>query len=154
MNRLLTTLVLLLTIAACGGSDSPTGPGGGGPHNGSFTATIDGTNWAATAITPALTQVPGGFSAIGAGSPTFTVAFAWPEQGTGTYTIGQAIGMNANLSMGGSMWTTTPSGGGGTLTITTRTATQVSGTFSFTMVGVTGTTGTRAVTNGAFTITF
>lgn len=154
MNKLLTSLVLLLTIAACGGSDSPTGLGGG-PTNGSFTATIDGQNWSATSIIPTMASASTGtVSAIGAGSPTYTMAFAWVDAGPGTYTIGQSIGFNGNLSQSGSNWTSTALAGTGTLQVTNRTATQISGTFSFTMLPSGGTTGTRTITNGAFTINF
>lgn len=153
-------VILLLATAACG-SDGPAGPGGpGGPDNGTFSARIDNSNWSASAIMPAITATAGGASAIGAGSQTFTMAFAWQDQqGTGTWTIGgsgSSVGFNASLTSGTQQWVASVIGGSGTLTITTRTANRVAGTFSFTMVPVPGTstTGTRNVTNGQFDVTF
>jgi hypothetical protein len=45
-------------------------------------------------------------------------------------------------------------GGTGTLTITQLSATGVAGTFSFTAVPLAGATGDKAVTAGAFNVTF
>lgn len=155
------TLVILLLLNTACGSDGPAGPGGpGGPNNGTFSARIDNTNWSASMIMPAVTAISGGASAIGAGSQTFTVAFAWQDQqGTGTWTIGgggNSVGFNASLTSGTQQWVASVIGGSGTLTITTRTANRVAGTFSFTMVPVPGTstTGTRNITNGQFDVTF
>ena len=132
----------------------PTGLGNG-PSNGTFTATIDGTNWSATFIAATMAQVSsGGASGFGASSPTYTMGFAWIDQGPGTYTVGQSIGFNGTLTQGSSQWTTSAPGGTGTLTVTNRTASQISGTFSFSMVPSSGTSGTRTVTNGAFNVTF
>lgn len=162
MKRVAFALTTILwAVAACGGSDGPMGPNNpNNPNNGTFSARIDGSNWAATIITPAVTNVSGGVSAIGAGSPSFTMAFAWQDQqGTGTWTIGgggSSIGFNANLTVSGQQWIASSIGGSGTLTITTRTANRVAGTFTFTMVPSAGSsaTGTRNVTNGQFDITF
>lgn len=161
MSRMgLLSVLLLAVCAACGGSDGPTGPGGpGGPNNGSFTARIDGTNWAATIITPSMAQTTGHVSAVGSGSPTFSLAFAWQDQlTTGTWTIGtggQSIGFNANMIQGGQVWVAGAGMGSGTLTITTRTASRVAGTFSFTLMpSQGGATGNRQVTNGQFDVTF
>lgn len=161
MNRMSLLLVFLLAVCAgCGGSDSPTGPGGsGGPNNGTFSARINGTNWSATIITPGMAQTAGHVSALGSGSLNLSIAFAWQDQLTpGTWTIGaggQSVGFNANMSQDGQVWIAGAGGGSGTLTITTRTANRVAGTFSFTMVpGQGGGTGTREVTNGQFDVTF
>jgi hypothetical protein len=158
MRRHLAAL-LMLTLAgtACGGSDGPAGPGGlGGPNNGTFTARIDNTSWAATIILPAYTDIAGGASGIGAGSPTFTVSWAHIDnQQPGTYTIGQSIGFNASVTQGSAMWAANAQQGSGTLSITTRTPNRVAGTFSFTMPPAPGSsaTGTKQITNGQFDVT-
>jgi hypothetical protein len=137
--------------------NNPNNPGGsGGPINGSFTAVVDGTAFNASIIIPAMSS---GASAIGASSSSLTIAFAWLDQGVGTYTIGQSIGMNANLTLvatGSPQWIAAATMGSGTLNITTRTTNRVAGTFNFSMVPSPGgtATGTRNVTNGAFDVTF
>ncbi len=159
MRRVMAAFILLILAGTgCGGSDGPAGPGGpGGPANGTFTARIDGSNWAATIIMPTYTNIAGGVSAIGAGSPTFT--FGWAHQDTqqpATHAIGQSIGFNVSLSRGTEVWVASSQSGSGTLTITTRTANRVAGTFSFTMVPGAGSsaTGTKEVTNGQFDVTW
>lgn len=157
-QMLVAVILLILAGTACGGSDGPAGPGGpGGTSNGTFTARIDNNNWAATIILPAYTDIAGGASGIGAGSPTFTVSWAHIDnQQPGTHTIGQSVGFNASLTSGTQQWVASTSGGSGTLTITTRTANRAAGTFSFTMVPSPGSsaTGTKQVTNGQFDVTW
>lgn len=148
-------LTFTLAGAACGGSDGPAGPGG--PDNGSVSARIDNTNWAATIILPTYTNIAGGASGIGAGSPTLTLAWAHIDnQQPGTYTIGSSIGFNASVSQGSAMWVANAQQGSGTLTVTTRTPNRVAGTFSFTMSPPPGSsaTGTKQVTNGQFDVTW
>jgi len=106
-----------------------------------------------------ITTSGGGISALGSGSPTVSIAFAWQDQlTTGTWTIGgsgQSVGFNANMTQGNQQWVAGIQGGSGTMTITTRTANRVAGTFSFTMVPSGGGTGSpRQVTNGQFNVTF
>jgi hypothetical protein len=145
--------VLLLVLAGCGKDRDPTGPNQpGGAVNGTMTATIDGTPWSATIITPGIT---GGISAIGGSDGTRTMAFAWVEGGTGTYQVGSSVGFNANLTIAGGTWVANATGGTGTLVVTSRTANRIVGTFNFTMnASAGGATGTRNVTQGAFNITF
>jgi hypothetical protein len=157
MYRVRTLFAGMLVIAVgCGGSDGPTGPNApNSPANGTFTARIDGTNWAATTITPAMAQPGGIASAIGAGDAQYTIAFAWIDEGPKTYAIGQSVGLNASLTSGLSHWVTSGAGSG-TLVVNTRTANRVTGTFSFTVTSsaASATTGTRTITNGAFDVTF
>jgi hypothetical protein len=145
-------LVSIASIAGCS-SDGPTEPGGqNGPANGSMTARIDGNAWTATIVTPGIT---GGISAIGGSDGSRTMAFAWAEGGPGTYQIGSSIGLNANLTIAGGTWVASAVTGSGTLTVATRTQNRITGTFNFTMnPGSGAASGTRAVTQGAFDITF
>lgn len=159
MRRLMVAFTLVILAGpGCGGSDGPAGPGGpGGPTNGTFTARVDGSNWAATIIMPAFTSIAGGASAIGAGSPSFTIGWAHQDnQQPATHAIGQSIGFNASLTQGNAMWVASSQSGSGTLTITTRTANRAAGTFSFTMVPSPGSsaTGTKQITNGQFDVTW
>lgn len=162
MSRFSRCLILLtLFLAACGGGDNPTGPEGpggnqGGASNGSFTAEIDGTGWSATIITPAIAQPGGTVSAIGGSNGAYTIAFAWVDQGPGTYVIGQSVGLNANLTAGGSVWVTNSGTGAGRLVVTTRTSSRIAGTFEFTMAAAPGSaaTGSRSVTKGTFDVSF
>lgn len=149
--RALLPVILLLVPAACG-SDGPSEPNPPGAPNGTMTAMIDGVAWSATIITPGIT---GGISAIGGSDGGRTLAWAWVESGTGTYQIGGAVGFNANLTVAGGTWVANNTGGSGTLVVTTRTASRVAGTFSFTMTAGSGNaSGTKTVTQGTFDITF
>jgi hypothetical protein len=86
-----------------------------------------------------------------------TLAFALIASTTGTYTMGQLSPTNALLQIGNPVqgWQAGVGFGSGSITLTTLTATSAVGTFTFTMVPVTGTgsTGNRAVTEGAFNVT-
>ncbi len=148
----LIALFLLFLVTGCG-SDGPTGPQGPrDPANGSMTARIDGADWRATFITPGINT---GLSAIGGSDGTRTMAFAWLDEGVGTYQIGTSIGFNGNLTIGGGMWVAGAGHGSGTLVVTTRTANRIVGTFTFSMLPETGSaTGTKSITQGAFNITF
>ncbi|CAN5872865.1 hypothetical protein BH23GEM9_BH23GEM9_07390 [soil metagenome] len=145
--------LLLVAIASCG-SDGPAGPNEpGGAVNGTFTARINGAAFSATFIVPAMTA--GSVSAIGASAAGRSMAFAWLDEGPGTYVIGTAVGLNANLTMDGNMWTAVAGSGSGTLVVATRTANRITGTFTFTMNPPAGTSlGPRSVTDGAFDVTF
>lgn len=156
--RGLVLCLLVVTVAACG-SDSPTDPGDNGPANGSMTALIDGSGWSATIITPALSTLgSGGVSALGGGGPNYAMAFAWLDEGVGTYTVGVSVGANGNINTinGSASWTATSVQGSGTIVVTQRTASRVVGTFQFVMPPApgSGSTGTRTVTNGQFDVTF
>jgi hypothetical protein len=84
--------------------------------------------------------------------------------GVGTYAISETSEMPStavysevdisNPSAGAQSWGAPYDGGGnsGSVVITSMTATNVQGTFSFTALNVTGSSGTKAVTNGAFNI--
>ena len=154
----LSALVLTTLLAVGCGSDSPTGLGNGGPANGSLTFNVDGSAWSATIITPAITSLASGVSAIGAGNTQNTIAFAWLDQGVGTYMIGSGSAMNASLtSIGGSQsWVANSQAGSGTMVVTQRTDSRIVGTFQFQLAAGqgSGATGTRTITNGAFDITF
>jgi hypothetical protein len=134
----------------CGGDN--TGPNNGG-NNGSLSATVDGSNWSGVTVAATRTN---GFVGVGAGkSDGSTIAFAFPDH-TGTFQAAGQDGTNANYTSGGKTWSAVfGTGGSGTITVTTLSATRVAGTFSFTLVALSGgATGTKTVTNGTFDIEF
>jgi hypothetical protein len=162
MTRLVAALLLAATLVACGGDS--TGPENTlpTPNNGSMTMRVDGASWTAASISPLVTAGTPPIISIGASGiiaatgAQAALGFAWADTGVGTYTIGQALGFNATLSISVASFTASGPLGSGTLTVTTRTADRVAGTFAFSLVPSTGSsgTGTRSVTNGAFDIRF
>jgi hypothetical protein len=148
-------LLLAIALAGCGGDSTgpeitiPT------PINGSMSARIDGTNWSAVGLTAIASAGSPTIISIGATNTQFTLGMAWVDSGPRTYTVGQSIGLNATLTSGSSAWNAAATLGSGSITVTTRTAERVAGTFTFTMVPAgAGVTGTRSVTNGVFDIRF
>ena len=170
-SRVLFALIAVLVVAGCGGSStSPSSTGtsggpsssggtGGGPAsspNGSVTFKVDGAQHSASAVTA---TYAGGILSIGAtdtGRLT-TLGFALSGSTTGTYTAGPTSATNALLQIGNPAqgWQAGVGFGSGNVTLTTFTATSAVGTFTFTMVPVagTGSTGNKAVTEGAFNVT-
>lgn len=161
MRRWVCTLMLVGWAGlGCGGSDGPAGPGGGDLVNGFFRATVSGSSFNALAanVLQASTGTGGTILSIGAGGANNSaMGMAWIDEGLGTYTINQSLGANATYTQaGGQGWLASAgSAGSGSITITLRTANRVAGTFNFVLVPVGGTaTGTLAITNGSFDLTF
>jgi len=163
--------LLLLSLAACGGSSSSTGPNGNtNGANGTFTATIDGAPWVSSSNqtaggSTAANAVPGvvtltGTKIVSSTNYTSISLLLGYLSGPGTY----PLGVNQGTTAGGagivstasgatfSTWSTNLTGSAGTVTITSLTSTRIGGTFQFTAPpqSFTTTTGTRVVTNGAF----
>jgi len=162
--------LLLLSLAACGGSSSSTGPTGGTGANGTFTATIDGAPWVSSTNqtaggSSAANAVPGlvtltGTKIVSSTNYTTISLLLGYLSGPGTY----PLGVNQATTAGGagivstasgssfSTWSTNLTGSAGTVTITSLTSTRIGGTFQFTAPpqSFTTTTGTRVVTNGVF----
>jgi hypothetical protein len=82
---------------------------------------------------------------------------AFNNIGPGVYGIG-AINEPANaiLSEGSAAWAANITGGSGSITVDTVTASRVTGTFQFSAVPVSGSgaTGTMTVSNGKFALSF
>jgi len=142
---------------ACG-SDGGTagidnGSNSGGTH---MTAKIDGVAWgggSASFIT-AVQALPGAYSITATQTSasqavTMTISLA-NIRGTGTFPLGvgpQVPGGSVILATSTNSWSSPMSGADGSITITSLTATQIAGTFNFT---VAGSSGTRTVTEGDF----
>lgn len=163
MRRLVLAGLLLMAVG-CGSDSDPMDPGdGGNPGNlpaGTVTARIDGSTWTSTA--PVAVAYAGGILAVGASNTQLvTIGFAVAASAPGTYTIGPTSPTNALLTIGtanSQTWhaSSAAQGSSGSITITSLSATGATGTFQFTMVpdGLSGSTGTKTITNGAFNLTF
>jgi hypothetical protein len=172
VNRIVRTVALLLCVpllmaVGCGGSDGPSNPGGGGGGGGgnSFTAVIDGVNWASD---EAFISVTGISTPTREGMLIITGFEASSGRGLSmgiSFFIGpatQPLGVNTGTTPGGTgtvmvtpeSWTTPMSGQAGFITLSARTATRVAGTFNYTAEALGGAVpAARVVTGGAFDIT-
>ena len=143
---------------ACSSSKS-TGPGGSG--NGPISATINGAAWSGSIDAIATRTVSSGDTIISIGGSnsgeTAIIGLAFNNVGPGVYGIG-AINEPANaiLSEGSAAWAANITGGSGSITVDTVTASRVTGTFQFSAVPVanSGATGTMTVSNGKFALSF
>ena len=147
-----------------GGSNPPPGTTAtcnvsGSPATGTMTATIDGVAWRAVCLS-VNTATPGiiGFSGGEPLTPTTGTIIAFgATRGVGTTSIGILSPTNALLTVGsGTLWGAALNNGSGTLTISTLTANNAQGTFSFTLTPQSGnpSTANKVVTNGTFNVTF
>jgi Family of unknown function (DUF6252) len=144
---------------ACGGSPtSPTVTNTPSP-SGTLTFKVDGASVAATSITAGYAN---GILSIGgtdvARSTTIGFALTPTASGTGTYALDPTSAANTQIYIGNPAagWYAGVGIGSGTITISSLTSTGAAGTFSFSMVSVpgSGATGTKAITEGAFNVTF
>ncbi len=149
MRRLTLALVLALASAACGSSSDSTGPNTNTVlPNGSMSAKIDGVQWTANATVRASSQ-NGIIGVAGTDASFQTLTFALAASGPGTYNIGVVNAANAEFVSAANAWSAAGNIGGGTITITSLTATAVAGTFTFTLMkGGTA----KSVTDGKFNI--
>jgi hypothetical protein len=148
----------ILASTACGSDGGTAGIDGsnsGGTH---ITAKIDGAAWGGGASSFATAvQAQAGAYVISATqtsstqSITMTISLA-NIRGPGTYPLGvgpQVPGGSVILATATNGWTSPMSGADGSITITSLSATQIAGTFNFV---VSGSAGTRTVTDGDFNV--
>jgi hypothetical protein len=153
LNRFMSAALLCAAFVAC--SDDDDDGLGPGQTNGTMTANIDGTAWNA-GLTVAATYQSSTFGIGGTdGTRQITIAVT-NVTGTGTFDFGLGEDGAAIIAQGTQSWTTTLTGGTGTLTISSINASGASGSFSFTAFPTpgSGATGTSVVTNGTFNVTF
>jgi hypothetical protein len=161
---LLAFLPALVTIAC--GSGGPTAPASGAPPTssppsaaGTLTFKVDGSSATATSITAAYAN---GILSIGGTDPSRSTTLSFgltpTSAGTGTYALGPSSAANAQVLIGNPAagWQAAVGIGSGTITVSSLTSTAASGTFSFSLVAVAGSgaTGTKAITEGVFSVTF
>lgn len=122
-----------------------------------MTFRVDGTAHTASSITAGMAN--GILSIAGTDSSkitTLSFAITPTAAGTGTYTLGPLNAANASIIVGNPAagWQAGVGIGSGTVTITSLTASNAVGTFSFTLTAVpgTGATGTKNVTEGVFNV--
>jgi hypothetical protein len=131
--------------------------------NSGLTASIDGASFVGLGVTTVRSMVGGAaFLGVG-GSSGFTgnyilLALGFPAA-VGTYNIGLGSVADASVQIPNqnSLWSATATNGGtGTIVVTSITANSATGTFSLTLVPLTGTkaTGNKIVTNGVFNVKF
>jgi hypothetical protein len=149
--------ILLLSIAACGGSDSVTGTTSNCGTTTTISATIDGAAW----CSPAAAASRGSNNIIAVAGIdlglTASISFGVVAPATGTFSLapGNNTFGSATITKSGKGWSSALPGGTGSVTFTTLTANHVVGTFAFDAVGASGgATGTVHVTGGKFDITF
>jgi hypothetical protein len=170
---ILTTFTVLLT--SCGGGDNTGGnskpsdtkasssaPSGGTvvptSSTGTMTAKIDGKTWTAAVVSIAYSY---GFLEIGgmdSSSPAQTLGINVEVNGPGTYELSQLEEASAFalMTIGDSSWQASNVVGSGTVIVSTLTSTGASGTFSLNLEPKPNNlaTGTKAITDGIFNITF
>jgi hypothetical protein len=118
-----------------------------------MSAKINGAAWAA-AGQPAFTYSSNTLS-VAAFDLSYTITFSISGiTAPGTYPIGtQPVVLFIVSKAPSSGWDTFGAGATGTVTVTTLSASHVAGTFSFSAIPQSGTTGAMVVTQGAFDIT-
>ena len=138
---------------------------GAAPPPTGVSASIDGVAWTAVSINASFTN---GRLTVGGTNPVWSVSFSVFPTGPGTYPVPAAgpsfafLLSNANPQPGRPVpeWQTsdTPGvgGGGGSITVTSLTATGATGMFSFTLGPYlfTGATGNKSILGGVFNVTF
>ena len=151
---LLIRLVATTIVIGCGSKDETTGPVDD-LAVGTIVARIDGADWITT---NAIAIYPSGrLVATGNGSNGLTFGFGVSAQAPGTFTVGGTGNASGTLTDASStVWEAAVSGGSGSVTISSFSANEVSGTFSFTLVRTQGssTPSTRVVTNGRFRVRY
>jgi len=170
MRLRILTVILLLSTLSCGGGDdnagnpsgSGSGSGNGGPagNKGTMTATIGGVafNGFATIVRTEI-QVGKNMLIMAGGTADLKTQLSFgAAAAVGTTSIGGLSPTNALLAVtpGTATWQANITGGSGSVTIDTITATTATGRFSFVMIPVpgSGATGNKTVANGAFNVTF
>lgn len=147
-------LVFLATamfLAACGGDGSPTAPG-----NGAISASMNGADWS---VNSAMAQHNAGAGLVVIFAPStgsYGLGINLPGfQGTGDYPLGPASQTFAVVTVGADPagWGTVYGNGSGSVTVTSFSASRITGTFSFTAAHpapASSQSGPMVVANGQF----
>jgi hypothetical protein len=154
LARTASLLLATLLVIGCGG-DGGTGPDG---DDNTMTASVAGAAWNGSLAVQA--SRAGNVFSVSGTNGTYQIQLTVPNvTATGTYNFGPGnagIAQVVQVTAGFAAWTSALVGGTGTLTIATLTAEGATGTFTFNGIASPGTpaTGTRAVTNGSFEVSF
>jgi hypothetical protein len=153
----LVSITLLVSSAACGGSDSTTGTNGSNNSGAAMSATIDGTAWSAPS--PAASYQDTRVTIVGADvALTNSITMSFVAATTGTYSFALSSTSSAvailTKNKGAQGFSTAAQTGGGSVTVTTLTSHHLVGTFAFDAVGNPASLGMAHVTSGKFDISF
>lgn len=166
MRRTLLTLALA-ALAGCGGSSTgpnpPPPPPPPPPGGSSFSATIDGQQWAAAPLTitsSSNTSTLPGTLIFSGGTTTQPsrglILHLGRIPGPGTYLLGVNAGTNSGgtltMTLGSQSWWTPLDGDAGSVVIQSMSNGRVKGTFSADLGPLAGGTGTVQVRNGSFDV--
>lgn len=147
----LTSVCLLLVLAAGCSSDDGNGLTTPGTGSGSMAARVDGATWTARSITASYL---GGMLSLSGTDGTYTISLAATVQGPAVQDLTEGTGFGA-IAEGASTWYAVGEGGTGTMSISALTSSGATGTFSFTAGPLPGGTGgTRSITSGTFDVRF
>jgi len=142
----------LIATAACGGGSSPTGPQPGSASPGTMTAQVNGAAWTATVVKRAFFS-SGLLTVQGSdGSRIITIVVRTSTTGSFSLAVGNGLGHNALYTVVPACNWATGLGGSGTVTISAISASNVSGTFSFTGISNISGTAPATITNGQFNL--
>ena len=162
---LVLVLALVTTLSSCSSDSSSSGSGG----LGTLKASVGGTSFksipqAATAIIASNGTFQNlSISGADATGKSLILTIIGENIGVGTYSItdqsdeiasGTYTEVDISNPSSAQVWGAPYDGGGnsGSIIITSMTATNVKGTFSFTAINATTGTGTKAITNGVFNV--
>ncbi len=151
-TRMILSLFIIgfVLVASCSKDSSTNTP----TTTSSIKAKVDGTSWDGSAA------AVGSFKTnqllvSGQGNGMYITIVLYDISTTGTYQLGVLTNNhNVNIIEGSKSWLVSPQLGSGTVTVSTLTATEVTGTFSFTAPPSPNTPGigTKTVTEGTFSI--
>jgi hypothetical protein len=129
------------------------GPGVGVATTGTLTALIDGAGFNGALVLSA-TLVNGILSVAGADEQHALQLVVGGVAGPGTFPIGPTSATTAALAQNGTAltWLAGPTIGSGSITVTSLTATAVTGTFTLTLGPTAAAAGIRTITNGVFDV--
>ena len=142
-------LVGAVSALACGGQEGPTDPD---LDDAEVTARIDGVPFASNTVS--VTHAAGAVTVTAtAANPTRTITFTFPDQGSGTFPIGAGMPTSAGLTMDTKAWVASGAAGGGSISVTTSSATSLVGTFTLGLTATGGQTPANvAISQGIFDI--
>jgi hypothetical protein len=119
-----------------------------------MTAQVSGSAWTATIVKRAFTS--GGLLTIQGSDGSRLITIVARASATGSYSLAFANGLGHNALYTtvspAANWSTALQGGNGTITITAMSATNVTGTFTFTATSPNAGTAAIQATNGQFNL--
>ena len=122
---------------------------------GTFTAKVDGANFASLKATVGASVASGTASIQGSNAGGEYIRITLTNyNGTGTYKTGDAVTNASSIQYGTidpvAAWVSTFNLGNGTIEVTEETSTTITGTFSFTGINSSAGNSTKTVTEGKF----